>query len=226
MNPAITHPRPELSTTRTTPHAPSRATRRRAAGLGLIVAALALAGVALFLAGTVVAGVAVGAVFVGSLATANRLAPPGRRGQTVSAYFVACYCGLVIPVVGVGVASQFIGDFRPCSPCPSCSPSCASSPWPASSGPSRRTRRRADDRQAARPEAASELRDELRDPGPRPPGRDHAARVPRPARRDTRQDTLLRGAVADQAALHGVLAQIEALGLELLEVRRRQPETS
>jgi hypothetical protein len=39
------------------------------------------------------------------------------------------------------------------------------------------------------------------------------------------QDTLLRGAVADQAALHGVLAQIEALGLELLEVRRRQPDT-
>jgi hypothetical protein len=34
------------------------------------------------------------------------------------------------------------------------------------------------------------------------------------------QDTLLQGAVADQAALHGVLAQIEALGLELLEVRR------
>jgi hypothetical protein len=34
------------------------------------------------------------------------------------------------------------------------------------------------------------------------------------------QDTLLRGTVTDQAALHGVLAQIEALGLELLEVRR------
>ena len=82
------------------------------AGLGLIVAALAQAGVVLFLAGTVVAGVAVGAVFMGSLATVNRLAPPGRRGQTVSAYFVACYCGLAVPVVGVGVASQFIGDFR------------------------------------------------------------------------------------------------------------------
>jgi len=38
------------------------------------------------------------------------------------------------------------------------------------------------------------------------------------------QDTLLRGAVADQAALHGVLTQIEALGLELLEVRRLQPD--
>ena len=33
-------------------------------------------------------------------------------------------------------------------------------------------------------------------------------------------DTLLRG-VADQAALHGVLARIEELGLELLEVRRQ-----
>ena len=81
------------------------------AGLGLIVAALAQAQVALFLAGTVVAGAAVGAVFLGSLATANRLAPPGRRGQAVSAYFVACYSGLIIPVVGVGVASEFIGDF-------------------------------------------------------------------------------------------------------------------
>jgi hypothetical protein len=33
-------------------------------------------------------------------------------------------------------------------------------------------------------------------------------------------DTLLRGGIADQAALHGVLAKVEALGLELVEVRR------
>jgi hypothetical protein len=32
--------------------------------------------------------------------------------------------------------------------------------------------------------------------------------------------TVLAGELPDQAALHGVLAQIEALGLELLEVRR------
>ena len=81
------------------------------AALALIVAALSQAGMALFLAGTIVGGVAVGAVFLGSLATANRLAPPGRRGQAISAYFVACYSGLIIPVVGVGVASGFIGDF-------------------------------------------------------------------------------------------------------------------
>jgi hypothetical protein len=33
-------------------------------------------------------------------------------------------------------------------------------------------------------------------------------------------DTLLTGALRDQPALHGVLAQIESLGLELIEVRR------
>jgi hypothetical protein len=34
-------------------------------------------------------------------------------------------------------------------------------------------------------------------------------------------DTVLTGRLPDQSALHGVLAQIEALGLELVEVRRR-----
>jgi len=34
------------------------------------------------------------------------------------------------------------------------------------------------------------------------------------------EDTLLFGVLADQAALHGVLTQIEALRLELVEVRR------
>jgi hypothetical protein len=33
-------------------------------------------------------------------------------------------------------------------------------------------------------------------------------------------DTVLTGALRDQAALYGVLAEIEGLGLELLEVRR------
>jgi MFS family permease len=81
------------------------------AALALIVAALAGSAMALFLAGTVVGGVAVGAIFLGSLATANRLAPAERRGQAISAFFVACYAGLIIPVVGVGVLSGFTGTF-------------------------------------------------------------------------------------------------------------------
>jgi MFS family permease len=98
----------------------SRLSSRRvvAAGLCLLLAALALIvtaldepSLALFLAGTVVAGIAVGAVFMGSLATANRLAPPAQRGQAISTYFVVCYCGLIIPVIGVGVVSGYFSDF-------------------------------------------------------------------------------------------------------------------
>jgi MFS family permease len=81
------------------------------AALALIVAALSEADMALFLAGTVVGGVALGAVFLGSLATANRLAPPERRSHAISAFFVACYTGLIIPVVAVGAATEFISDF-------------------------------------------------------------------------------------------------------------------
>jgi hypothetical protein len=39
------------------------------------------------------------------------------------------------------------------------------------------------------------------------------------------EDTVLTGTLADQAALYGVLAQIEALGLELIEVRRESPSS-
>jgi hypothetical protein len=35
-------------------------------------------------------------------------------------------------------------------------------------------------------------------------------------------DTVLTGMLPDQAALHGVLAQIEQFGLELLDVHRRR----
>jgi hypothetical protein len=38
--------------------------------------------------------------------------------------------------------------------------------------------------------------------------------------RTRNHETLLTGALPDQSALHGMLGRIEALGLELLEVRR------
>jgi len=79
--------------------------------LALIAAALAESAMALFLAGTVAGGVAVGAIFMGSLATANRLAPADRRSHALSAFFMACYAGLIIPVVGVGVLAEFTGTF-------------------------------------------------------------------------------------------------------------------
>ena len=82
------------------------------AALALIVAGLSAASMPLFLAATVVSGVAVGAVFMGSLATANRLAPAETRGQVISTYFVFAYVGLTVPVIAVGFGAQAFGDFR------------------------------------------------------------------------------------------------------------------
>jgi MFS family permease len=82
------------------------------AALALVVAGLSQASMALFLTGTIVSGVAIGAVFIGSVSTAIRLAPAETRGRVVSTYFVFAYVGLTIPVIGVGIASQYEGDFR------------------------------------------------------------------------------------------------------------------
>jgi hypothetical protein len=38
------------------------------------------------------------------------------------------------------------------------------------------------------------------------------------------RETVLTGLLTDRSALFGVLAQIEALGLELIEIRRIRPE--
>jgi MFS family permease len=80
--------------------------------LALILLGLSEASLGIFLAGATVSGVSTGAVFLGSLASANRLAPPAERGRVVSSYFLLCYVGLTIPVIAVGISSQHIGDFR------------------------------------------------------------------------------------------------------------------
>ena len=79
--------------------------------LAFVVAALQQASLVLFVAATIVVGVAVGAAFIGSLATANRLAPPEIRGQVVSTYFTFAYVGLTVPVIAVGFAADRVGFF-------------------------------------------------------------------------------------------------------------------
>ena len=41
---------------------------------------------------------------------------------------------------------------------------------------------------------------------------------------DDRGETVIAGPVADQAALHGLLVKVRDLGLELLAVRRTDPD--
>jgi MFS family permease len=78
-------------------------------GLLLIVLALQQRSLALFLAGAVVAGLGQGLVFMGGLATINRLAPADQRGETISSYFVVSYVAIAVPVIGVGFAAESLG---------------------------------------------------------------------------------------------------------------------
>ncbi len=81
-------------------------------GLALVAAGMSAASLVLFGIGAVVAGSAFGALVIGSLSAANRLASAETRAQVISTYFVFAYSGLSIPVVGVGVASDYVGTFR------------------------------------------------------------------------------------------------------------------
>jgi MFS family permease len=81
-------------------------------GLALIVAGMSAASLALFLIAAAVTGIAYGALAIGSLSTANRLAPPEARARVISTYFLFAYTGLAIPVIGVGVAADHVGNFR------------------------------------------------------------------------------------------------------------------
>jgi hypothetical protein len=48
-------------------------------------------------------------------------------------------------------------------------------------------------------------------------------RIPRLQAQASGSDTVLTGPLRERAALYGMLAEMEALGLELLEVRRLPP---
>ena len=63
----------------------------------------------------------------------------------------------------------------------------------------------------------------LHDPDQRAPRRHHAVRVPGMAPQHHGAHTVLTG-LLDPSALYGVLAEIEALGLDLLELRKLTPD--
>jgi MFS family permease len=81
------------------------------AGLALLLIAMAIPSFVWFLIGTVFCGVGVGLSFMGSLALLNGLAPPDRRGEVLSSYFAVAYVGLTVPVIGLGVTSDYVGAF-------------------------------------------------------------------------------------------------------------------
>jgi MFS family permease len=77
-------------------------------GLAGITAAAWVASLALLLAAGVVAGAGAGATFKGVVATVISIAPEQSRGETLAGLFLAAYLGLAVPVIGLGIATQYL----------------------------------------------------------------------------------------------------------------------
>nr|NUR37857.1 MFS transporter [Sphingomonas sp.] len=78
-------------------------------GMALLVTAQRTASLITLLAGTAICG-AVGALgYRGGLAVANALAPLERRAEVASAFFICCFCGNAVPIIGVGALAQMYG---------------------------------------------------------------------------------------------------------------------
>jgi len=93
---------------------PSRALQRvglpmLAAGLGLLALAGSVSSLVLLLAATALAGIGQGLVFLGGLTAVNHAAPADRRAEVLSSFYVVVYCGVGLPVIGVGFLATDIG---------------------------------------------------------------------------------------------------------------------
>ncbi|MBW8812039.1 MAG: MFS transporter [Caulobacterales bacterium] len=78
-------------------------------GLALLVAGQRLGSLPVFLAGTTVCGVAAALGYRGGMEVTNRLAPPARRAEMVSAYFICGFLGNALPIIGCGALAQSLG---------------------------------------------------------------------------------------------------------------------
>ena len=75
-------------------------------GLALLVAAQRMGSLPVFALGAAACGLAGALGYRGGLAVTNSLAPSDRRAELASAYFVCCFLGNALPVIGAGVLSQ------------------------------------------------------------------------------------------------------------------------
>ncbi|RWN38901.1 MFS transporter [Mesorhizobium sp.] len=71
----------------------------------LVVAAQVFASMAIMIAATAFCGVAAALGYRGGLQVVNQIAPASRRAEVVSAFFICCFCGNALPVIGIGILS-------------------------------------------------------------------------------------------------------------------------
>jgi len=73
----------------------------------LVVAAQMLASMVLMIAATACCGVVAALGYRGGLQVVNEIAPDDRRAEVVSSFFVCCFVGNALPVIGIGIVSTY-----------------------------------------------------------------------------------------------------------------------
>lgn len=79
--------------------------------VALVVTAQAARSMPLLLIATACAGVTMALGYRGSLEVVNQLAPDERRAEVVSSYYIACFVGNSVPVIGLGVLTTLADPF-------------------------------------------------------------------------------------------------------------------
>lgn len=78
------------------------------AGLVVLAAGMQLAVLGIFLFGGVIAGGGAGILFKSAVGTVAGMAAAHERGEALAGIFLIAYLGLVVPVLGLGIATQFV----------------------------------------------------------------------------------------------------------------------
>jgi MFS family permease len=78
-------------------------------GLGALIIAQARSSLAMMLLGTTLSGIASALSYRGGLGAINALAPADRRAEMASAYFLCCFMGNALPIIGVGALAEALG---------------------------------------------------------------------------------------------------------------------
>ncbi|MER9326193.1 MFS transporter [Mesorhizobium sp. M0488] len=73
----------------------------------MVVAAQMLASMGLMIAATACCGVTAALGYRGSLQVVNEIAPEDRRAEVVSSFFICCFIGNALPVIGIGIISTY-----------------------------------------------------------------------------------------------------------------------
>lgn len=74
--------------------------------LALLIIAQAAPSMPLLILATALSGISAALGYRGSLEVVNQISPVEKRSEVVSSYFIACFAGNSVPVVGIGLISQ------------------------------------------------------------------------------------------------------------------------